>query len=198
MTGANTMNTHHQATGSSIGSKRAPRMKRPFGAWMRFLRSTNGVTAVEFGFVALPFFALLLAILQLGVVMIAQEVLQTATNQTARLIMTGQAQTGGMTSGQFQAKVCANATSLFSCGGIYVNVQTFSTFSGVAMTNPVNNGVFNPGSLQYTPGGKGDIVVIQTFYQWPVIPVPLGFGLNNLGNGKMLMVATAAFRNEPY
>lgn len=192
------MTTHNQPAGSSIGPKVASSTKRPFGFWKKFLRSTHGVTAVEFGIVALPFFALLLAILQLGVVMIAQQVLQTATNQAARLIMTGQAQTGGLTSAQFQAKVCADATSLFNCGGVYVNVQTFSTFSGVAMTNPVNNGVFNPASLQFSPGGNGDIVVVQTFYQWPVIPVPLGFGLNNLSNGKMLMVATAAFRNEPY
>jgi len=98
-----------------------------------------------------PFFALLLAILQLGVVMIAQEVLQTATSQAARLIMTGQAQKSGMTGAQFQANVCTDATALFNCNAIYVNVQTFSSFSGISMTNPVANGVFNSGSLQYKP-----------------------------------------------
>jgi Flp pilus assembly protein TadG len=164
----------------------------------RFLRSTRAATAVEFGMVAAPFIALLIAILELAVVQIAQQVLQTATNQAARLIMTGQAQNEGMTSTQFQQQVCNNATPLFTCANLYVNVQTFSTFSSVSMTNPDNGGTFSPGSLGYSPGGDGDIVVVQSFYQWPVVLGPLGFNLSNMSGNKLLLVATAAFRNEPY
>jgi len=171
---------------------------RPFAAILRFAVATRAATAVEFAIVAAPFIALLMAILQVGVVFIAQQVLQTATNQAARLIMTGQAQNGNMTAAQFQQTICTDATSLFNCSGIFVNVQTFSSFSGVAMTNPVQNGTFSNTNLQYTPGGSGDIVVAQVFYQWPVYLGPLGFNISNLNNNKLLLVGTAAFRNEPY
>ena len=165
---------------------------------VRFIRSTRAATAVEFGMVAAPFIALLIAILQLAVVQIAQQVLQTATNQAARLIMTGQAQNEGMTSSGFQQQVCNNATPLFTCSNLYVNVQTFSSFSSVSMTNPDNNGTFNSSNLGYSPGADGDIVVVQSFYQWPVVLGPLGFNLSNMSGDNLLLVATAAFRNEPY
>ncbi|MBV9330436.1 MAG: pilus assembly protein [Alphaproteobacteria bacterium] len=164
----------------------------------RFARANEAVAAVEFALIAPPFLALLLAILQVGLVFVAQQVLQTATSQAARLIMTGQAQNSNMTAAQFQQNVCNYATGLFNCAGIYVNVQTFATFGGVSMTNPVSNGNFNAGAMQYSTGGSGDIVVVQAFYQWPVYLAPLNFNLSNVGGSYDLIVGTAAFRTEPY
>jgi hypothetical protein len=112
--------------------------------------------------------------------------------------MTGQVQAGGMSSSQFQQQVCNHATALFNCSGLYVNVQTFATFSSVSMTNPVSNGKIKTGLLQFAPGGDGDIVVVQTFYQWPVVLGPLGFNLANMNGNTLLLVGTAAFRNEPF
>jgi len=163
-----------------------------------FVRATRGATAVEFGLVAVPLIALLVAILQVGVVLVAQQVLQTATSKAARLIMTGQVQGQNMTSAQFQQQLCAQATSLFSCSGIYVNVQTFSSFTSATLANPVQNGKFNGSAMQWSPGGPGDIVVAQAFYQWPVVLAPLGFNLANLSGNQLLLVGTSAFRNEPY
>lgn len=173
-------------------------LKALFGVGRRFVRSENGVTAVEFALVSAPFVALLMAILETALAFFAQEALQTATTQAARLIMTGQVQNGGMSAAQFQQIVCNDAGSLFSCNNIYVNVQTFSTFSQIAMLNPVQNGNFQSGQMNFQPGNAGDIVVVQAFYQWPVFPAPLGFNLANLNGNLMLLVGTAAFRNEPY
>ena len=164
---------------------------------LRFACAGSGATAVEFALVAPPFIALLYAILQTTLVFFAQQVLQTATMQAARLIMTGQAQAGSYTASQFQQAVCANATTLFSCSGIYVNVQTFSSFSSVTMMNPVSGGKFSSTGMSYSPGGTGDIEVVQVFYQWPVYPGPLGFSLSNTSSNTNVLVATAAFRNEP-
>jgi Flp pilus assembly pilin Flp len=136
------------------------------GVIARFLRESRAVAAVEFGLIAAPFIALLLAILEVGLVFVAQQVLQ--------------------------------ATSLFSCAGIYVNVQKYSSFSSVSMSNYVSNGNFNNGAMQYTPGGPGDIVVVQVFYKWPVYTGPLNFNLSNVNGGYDLLIGTAAFRTEPY
>ena len=40
--------------------------------------------------------------------------------------------------------------------------------------------------------------MVRLFYQWPVYVSLLGFNLPNMIGGKRLLVATAAFRNEPY
>jgi Flp pilus assembly protein TadG len=162
-----------------------------------FLKNRRGATALEFGLVAAPFIAILIAILEAALVFFAQEVLQTATTEASRLILTGQAQTNNLTQAQFQQDVCNDAAVLFTCSGIYVNVQTFSSFSAMSQMNPLQNGVFNSGSMNYSMGTAGDIMLVQVFYDWPVILGPLNFTLANNGNNRLL-VGTAVFRNEPY
>jgi Flp pilus assembly protein TadG len=161
------------------------------------LRRKDGNAAVEFALVAAPFLALLMAILETALVFFAQQVLQTATTQASRLIMTGQAQSGAMTASQFQQAVCNDAVVIFTCSGIYVNVQTFSSFSSVSQMNPISNGTFNT-TMNYNIGTQGDIELVQVFYQWPVYTAPLGFSLSNMNGNSRLLVATAVFRNEPY
>jgi hypothetical protein len=39
--------------------------------------------------------------------------------------------------------------------------------------------------------------VVRVMYQWPVFGGPLGFTLSNLSNGNRLIMASAAFQNEP-
>ena len=43
----------------------------------------------------------------------------------------------------------------------------------------------------------GDIVVVRVMYLWPVFIGPLGFNLANHSNGSRLIMASAAFQNEP-
>ena len=164
----------------------------------RLLRCQSGTTAVECALIAVPFFALLTAIVQTGLVFLAQEELQTATSQAGRLVMTGQAQKQGLTAGQFQQDVCDNVAAMLACSGIYVNVQKFSSFGGVTPLNPVQSGNFNSATMNFQVGGPGDIVLVQTFYQWPVAPGMLGLNLSNVGVNNFLLIGTAVFRNEPY
>jgi Flp pilus assembly protein TadG len=166
--------------------------------FLSFLRSCRGATAVEFGLVAAPFVGILIVILEGALVFFAQEVLQTATTDAARLIMTGQAQTSNLTQSQFQQDVCTDAAVLFNCSGIYVNVQTFSSFSSMTQMSPIVSGTFNTGAMNYGMGTAGDIMLVQVFYQWPVILGPLNFVLSNMNGNYRLLVGTAVFRNEPY
>jgi Flp pilus assembly protein TadG len=162
-----------------------------------FIRREDGSTAVEFAMVAAPFLALLMAIFVTAFVFLTQQVLQTATTQSARLIMTGQAQTQQTTAAQFQQQVCADA-GILSCANLYVNVQTFSSFSTVSPLNPVQSGNFNSATMSYSTGSPGDIMLVQVFYKLPVYAAPLGFNLSNINGNMRLLVATAVFRNEPY
>ena len=165
----------------------------------RFARQEDGAAAVEFGFVVAPFLALVFAIMETAIIFFAGQALETAVSDSARLIMTGQAQTQGFSQAQFKNAVCAKIYGLFDCqNGVYVDVQTFTSFANVSMPSPVDaNGNF-VNNFTYNPGGPGDIVVVRLFYQWPVYVSLLGFNLQNVSGGKRLLVATAAFRNEPF
>ncbi len=172
----------------------------PFKRGQRFGRSEDGAAAIEFAIVIVPFLALLFAIMETAIVFFAGQVLETAVADSARLIMTGQAQTQGFNQSQFKDAVCARVHGLFDCaGGISIDVKTYQNFSNVDMASPIDkNGKLVKSNFGYQPGGPGDIVVVRMFYEWPVYLSFLGFNLSDLADSKRLLVGTAAFRNEPY
>lgn len=166
----------------------------------RFVRQQSGAAAVEFALVATPFLALTFAILETAFVFFAGQTLEAAAADSARLIMTGQAQTAGYSATDFKNQVCARIYGLFDCtNGITVNVQTYSSFSSINTAAPITNGQFNTANMGYNPGtNPGDITVVQLFYQWPIYVSMLGDNLSNLSGNKTLLAATVVFRVEPY
>jgi Flp pilus assembly protein TadG len=178
---------------------RSPAFASVRKAWCRFRRNRRGSAAVEFALVAPVFFALLFAIIETAIVFFAGQVLETVTQDSARMIMTGQAQTGGYSQGQFKDYVCGRISVLFDCAsGIYVDVKSYPAFTNVSITDPIDGGKNFIPAMQYSPGGPGDIVVVRLFYQWPLFVTGLGYNVANLSGSKRLLAATAAFRNEPY
>jgi Flp pilus assembly protein TadG len=165
----------------------------------RFAGRRDGSVAVEFALISTPFLALLFAIFESAIVFFASQTLETAVADSARLILTGQAQTQGFNQVAFKEAVCARILGLFDCqNGVYVDVKKFSTFGGVTMTSPLDVSGNFVNNFGYDPGGPSDIVVVRLFYQWPIYVPLLGYNLQNMSGGKRLLIATAAFRNEPY
>src|SRR3954468_6774681 len=168
-------------------------------ALRRFRRNRRGSAAVEFALVAPVFFALLFAIIETAIVFFAGQVLETVTQDSARFIMTGQAQTGGYSQSQFKTYVCGKVSILFDCvNGIYVDVQSYPQFSGVSVGDPIDGSKNFIPPNNYSPGGPGDIVVVRLFYQWPLFVTALGYNVSNLSGGKRLLTADAAVQNEPF
>jgi len=175
------------------GKLRAPRILR------RFCRRKDGAVAVEFALVAAPFLALLFAIMETAIVFFAGQTLETAASDSARLILTGQAQKQGFSQAKFKEEVCNRVRGLFDCeNGIQIDVRTYSSFSAMSSTKPLDeNGNVNL-TPTYQPGGPGDIVLVRLIYPWPVYMSMPGLNLADMPGGKRLLLATAAFRNEPY
>jgi Flp pilus assembly protein TadG len=167
----------------------------------RFRRQRGGAVAVEFALIAVPFFLIVMATVQTAVVYMAQQELETVTEQASRYILTNQAT--GDTQAQFATTVCSQVSALFNCNNIMINVQNYGTgtsFSSATTTAPTLT--FNAAgqvtnTWVFSPGTNGDIVVVQVMYQWPIFLKPFSFNLSNLSNGNRLLMATAVFRNEP-
>jgi Flp pilus assembly protein TadG len=165
----------------------------------RFWRNESGRAAVDFALVMLPFLAVLMAIIESAIVLLAGQVLQTATTNAARQILTGQAQNAGWSAGQFKTFVCGGLTVMFNCGSLNIDVRAFSSFSSVNLPSPTNANGSLTNSYVFQPGNPGDVVVVRLIYQWPIYASGLGIGLvSNSANNTNTLVATAAFRNEPY
>jgi Flp pilus assembly pilin Flp len=191
--------TYLRTTSSRFGTRIAvscgvARLVRRFGA------DERGATAVEFGIVAVPFIALMMAIIETALVFFAGQFLETSVSQAGRLIRTGQAQQQGLTAATFKTLICGEISDLFDCeGGLYVDVKRYPTFADIDLGKPVDvNGVFKPDAFDYDAGHGGDIVVVRAFYEWPTFVNKLGNDMGDLANGKHLLAATTAFRNEPF
>jgi hypothetical protein len=93
-------------------------------------------------------------------------------------------------------------------GGLYVDVQTYSSFATMSggATQKLNDikALFDSSTpptsdkFSYQAGGPGDIVVVRLIYLWPVYVPLLGLDLADMPGNKRLVMATVAFRNEPY
>ena len=172
----------------------------PMRLLARAARDHRGATALEFALVAVPLFALILFSLQLAIVSFFDQMLQTATEKSARQLMTGSAQLSSVTQSGFKNVVCANAAQ-FTCSGLMVDVQSASSFSQVstaALTPTYDSSGNVTNTWSYSPGSAGDIVIMRVMYDWPIIGGPFAYGLSNQSNGTFLMVATAVFKTEPY
>ena len=165
----------------------------------RFRRNRRGSAVVEFALIAPLFFGLLFAIIEVSMIFFASQVLETVTQDSARVIMTGQAQNASFTQAQFKNLVCSKIVAMFDCvNGISIDVQSYSAFASVNIADPIDASKNFVAPNNYLPGGPGDIVVVRLFYKWPVFVTGFGFNLSNIGTNQRLLNATAAFQNEPY
>ena len=177
------------------------------------LKDESGATAVEFGMLAAPFLAMLLAILQTSTSLLLGQGLDTAVQEAGRMVMTGQVhQTGGVTSAtDFRDRYICNPSAplvrtlpgFIDCSKLVVDLRKANQFGASVPAFDTNN----PSACI---GGAGDIIIVRVMYYAPVFApfVALnGFIANgNLTSGQVMvdgemrfaMSAATAFRNEPF
>ncbi|MCD0417337.1 pilus assembly protein [Rubrivivax sp. JA1024] len=181
-------------------------IKRRRGSVGVFAEDSTGVTAVEFALIATPFFAIIVALIQTFLLFFAQSVLENAVRASARQILTGQVQSQSINLSEtaaaaaFKQTVCSNASVLFDCSGLMIDVEVADNWSSANIGMPTltygsSGSVSN--TWQFNPGHAGDIVVVRVMYLWPLFFGPIAFNLANQPNGSRLIMASAAFQNEP-
>lgn len=159
----------------------------------------GGATAVEFAIVAPVFFLLVFVIAELALLFVAEEMVERAMKETARLVRTGQVHASNMNKKEFEQRFCKNLLIL-SCtrDRFHVDVRSYDSFAAMDSSPPLTgNGNFRSGG-DPDFGVANDIVVVRAFYQWPTSPIIGELTLANLENGRRLISAFAAFRNEPF
>lgn len=145
------------------------------------VKRRDGAVAVEFAIAAMPFFFVLIAIIESGLIFVAQVDLTNATMMVARQIRTGNLVAAGLTSStsgttvslaDFKTAICnaMNFIPTTTCTTqLQIDLRTQSNFgSGQTATAPITNLNFNNSSLCFYSGQSGSIVELRAFYLWPV------------------------------
>ncbi|MCZ8261021.1 MAG: pilus assembly protein [Beijerinckiaceae bacterium] len=167
----------------------------------RFRRDRRGATAVEFAMIAPMFFGSLFAIMETGTLYLRVTALETGVEEAKRVTLTGQVANAGGGPAQldkFKVAFCDKISWLISCDEVKFDVRAFTVFGDAAMPNPIKNGVFDPSNLKFEPGKPCQIVVIRAYYEVSSITAMIRNDVSQLSNGKVLLVGSAAFKNEPY
>ncbi len=149
--------------------------------------------------IALPFFFLVFAVMQLGLLFLIDAILESATLQAGRLIRTGEAATRNLSAGEFKTELCSRM-SVFSseCSSrATVEVREIAQFRNQTLPDPVVNGEL-PASPPYTNGTTSSLILIRVWYKHPLIAPKMFQSLSRLSSGETLLSATTAFRSEPY
>lgn len=170
----------------------------------RFLRNTRGVTAVEFAMVAPVFFMAMGAVIETGVMLFTEYVLQSSVQEAARKIRTGQAQSAAMSAAAFKTEICNLAGKLMDCNsGVHVYVKSANTFAALRTAVPsfMNIGQSYGGSpslTSYDCGASSKPVAVIATYDWKIVmPFMKAFG-NIDGDTKRRIGGFAMFQNEPF
>lgn len=193
-------------------------MRGDSGRLRELFGDRHGAVAVELAFVAPPFLLLLLVIVELGLTLTTQSVLDGATRDAARLIRTGQVQSQSSPITTFQTLLCSEMSTLMSVAkcdsNVIFEVQTFSNFGSVSFT-PCTLNANQTGSgtvCSFSTGTGGKIVAVRAIYNRSfIIPWvgaclsggscwtgPGSAGGSNPGTGGITLTSTVIFRNEPF
>ncbi|HHI81944.1 MAG TPA: pilus assembly protein [Rhizobiales bacterium] len=160
----------------------------------RLRKDESGATAVEFALVATPFFALLMALFEVGMIFWTGSLLDNAVADAARLIRTGQAQAGGFSKSKFRTAICAKMF-MIDCNKLVIDVRKFPDFNSVTTPSLVKGSNLKPGS--FALGTGGEIVLVRVFYKWSLLAPYLTL-MNNMGSDSRLLASAQLFRNEPF
>ena len=69
----------------------------------------------------------------------------------------------------------------------------------MAFTVPNSADATNPAKMCWDTGGPGSVVLVTAYYPWTLFAPVLNSALLTTGNStQRVIVATAAFKNEPY
>ncbi|MEM0898855.1 MAG: TadE/TadG family type IV pilus assembly protein [Pseudomonadota bacterium] len=160
-----------------------------------FLRDDEGATAIEFAFLAMPFFLTMFAILETSLSYTAQQVISNATANISREIRTGRMDPAALGQSAFRTRFCQEIEIMVpdSCPDLHIDISQYATFSAVPNQVP---DLSDPSNFQFDPGGRGTINQMRIVYEWPIITDLMKKHMSPYDNGKALLYSTTTWRNE--
>ena len=169
----------------------------------RFDNDESGASAVEFALLALPFLALIFAILELALIFFTASVLSHAVADTGRLLRVGAMQ-GCDGPKDFKQIVCNTMNNLMGCeNNLRIDVESDPSFQAVTFTTPPEIDEDDPNAPvaegNWTNTTAGDPVIVRaTFYYPLMLPGQMTRLETVKGSQRHILTATTAFRNEPF
>jgi Flp pilus assembly protein TadG len=153
-------------------------------------RCQSGATIVEFSLVAFPFLLMIMASFEVGFIYWANQELENATADAARMVRTGQVQAANLNQAQLKTQLCNRTALLVACQSrVRLDVRSAPSFAAITPPQPLDGSgdLKGDADFSYSPGGADDVVLVSAFYDW-----------RSLFSGVYIVRAATPVRNEPF
>ncbi|MBQ0710843.1 MULTISPECIES: TadE/TadG family type IV pilus assembly protein [unclassified Ochrobactrum] len=179
----------------------ARRLARVSANLRRFARAQNGVAAVEFALLIVPFLVIIFATIEVGVSFAARQVISNATETVARKLQTGRIRGGAISEEALRTELCQQMQFMVAsgCPNLSFNLGTYEGFANV----PTDKILDDEGRLIQTgvtgTSGTSTINQLNVVYAWPVLTNILYLAKSpHAAGGTMPLFATLTWQNEPF
>lgn len=168
-----------------------------FKSGVKWFFSEEGVTAIEFSLLALPFTFFILAIIELSLLFVGQSVLNGAVQDAARMIKTGQAQQDADPEEMFRVALCDHASMMLNCANVQYQVERIASFDDADL-QPELDEDGNMIDTPFEPGESSDVVIIRATYLYPLMTPVIGAFFSDFPGNKKMLMSTIVLEAEPY
>lgn len=159
------------------------------------------MVAVEFALIALPFFILLMGMIEIALYFAAGTVLEGGAAAASRTIRTGQAQLSGDPEDVFETAMCNHVSAMLDCSRIQYEVIHVAegTFAGSENYTPQFDADGNLIPAGFSTGNSNDVVMVRTLYRYSFLTPFIGTMMTGgVGDNTMVHMAVSVLRAEPY
>ena len=172
---------------------------RATAKYNRYKKNDEGVAAVEFAIVSIPFFMLVFGIIELAIIFFINSTMSHAVSEAGRLIRVGSFQSCGGAD-KFKETVCDLMDNMAGCmQNLRVDVISQPTFEAISMPDPTEPDGNPPPPGTYNNTNASDPVVVRAlFYYKLALPSTFTRLESSAGTGVRILGSTTAFRNEPF
>lgn len=192
-------------------------MRQRFSLFRAFKKDHRGATAVEFAVLAVPFFMLIMGIIEFGLFMMTKIAIESATTQAGRASSLGACnvacvqelivrKTNSLINGENAVVTAGVVDSATAAGGAPfagdLCLTTPPHFGGSCPVDTVgyrdlnHNGRFDGSASTSSLGGPGDLVEVRVSLPWHVLmPFLSGFFGED---GVVLITSNTVVKNESY
>ena len=181
----------------------------------RVLRREDGATALEFAIISPALFLLMMGIVEVGLMMTAQIMMESATYAASRMGKTGYVASGSTQEKMIKGEILRVGGVIMDPSKISVTSTFYNNFQQIGKPEPytdVNgngrrdngepftdwngNGKYDTVSGDTGYGGREKVVVYTSSYDWKLFTPLVSRVLGN--NGTVTLSARAVVRNEPF
>lgn len=158
-----------------------------------FTRDENGVVAIEFAVLALPFFMLVFAIMEVALVLTASMQFENATDRVSRRVMTGEL---ARDEGAIRKAFCDEIVFALDCSKLRIDYKEIASLSEFDLPAPVTDRTVNDSAFAFRTIASPSFASLRVGYEWPITIRPMAEFFAGLENGRTFVLGTSLLRIE--